>query len=134
MYTLDTCNMLEGYLLESRPFFLELDFIDTTSTQEIKSNPGGITLMEDKVLVCKDCGKEFVFSVDEQQFFAEKGFTNEPTRCIDCRRSRRQQNTRNKREYYTVTCSKCGIETQVPFKPNGTKPVYCRDCFNEMKM
>lgn len=41
--------------------------------------------MEDKTIVCKDCGKEFVFSVREQEFYKEKGFTNEPVRCKDCR-------------------------------------------------
>ncbi len=46
---------------------------------------------EDKSLRCSDCGNEFVFSASEQEFFAEKGFTNEPKRCPACRRSRRQQ-------------------------------------------
>jgi len=87
--------------------------------------------MEDKVLICKDCGKEFVFSVQEQEFFAEKGFQNEPTRCIDCRKARKQQTRRGERQYYTATCSRCGVETQVPFKPTGVKPVYCRDCFRK---
>lgn len=40
---------------------------------------------KDKVIVCKDCGKEFTFTVRDQEFYAEKGFTNEPTRCKDCR-------------------------------------------------
>ena len=41
--------------------------------------------MTDKTLVCKDCGKEFVFTAGEQEFYKEKGFTNEPTRCKPCR-------------------------------------------------
>jgi len=48
--------------------------------------------MEDKNLVCKDCGKEFVFTEGEQAFYKEKGFENEPQRCADCRRARKQQN------------------------------------------
>lgn len=47
--------------------------------------------LQDKTLVCKDCGTEFVFTVGEQQFYAEKGFTNEPQRCSDCRKARKQQ-------------------------------------------
>ena len=47
--------------------------------------------LQDKTLVCKDCGTEFVFTVGEQQFYAEKGFTNEPQRCPDCRKARKQQ-------------------------------------------
>lgn len=87
--------------------------------------------MEDKYLVCKDCGNEFAFTVQEQEFFAEKGFQNEPARCLSCRKARKQQTRgdRGERQLYTVTCSSCGVETQVPFKPTGMKPVYCRDCF-----
>ncbi len=47
--------------------------------------------MQDKVLVCKDCGNEFVFTVREQEFYQEKGFENDPVRCPDCRRLRKQQ-------------------------------------------
>ena len=43
----------------------------------------------DKTLTCRDCGAEFTFSASEQQFFAEKGFTNEPSRCASCRSARR---------------------------------------------
>jgi len=41
--------------------------------------------MQDKTIVCKDCGAEFVFTVAEQEFYAEKGFQNEPVRCKECR-------------------------------------------------
>lgn len=47
--------------------------------------------MADKNLVCEDCGKEFVFTEGEQEFYKEKGFENEPKRCPDCRKSRKQQ-------------------------------------------
>jgi CxxC-x17-CxxC domain-containing protein len=30
---------------------------------------------------------------------------------------------------HTTTCAACGVETQVPFRPSGDRPVYCRDCF-----
>lgn len=45
--------------------------------------------MEDKTLVCKDCGAEFVFTSGEQEFYKEKGFENEPVRCPECRRNRK---------------------------------------------
>lgn len=48
--------------------------------------------MADKTIVCKDCGKEFVFTENEQAFYKEKGFDNEPQRCADCRRARKQRN------------------------------------------
>ncbi|NLL31237.1 MAG: cytochrome C551 [Clostridiales bacterium] len=47
--------------------------------------------MEDKKIICKDCGKEFLFTVGEQEFYKEKGFDNEPVRCPDCRRARKAQ-------------------------------------------
>ena len=50
--------------------------------------------MTDKTLKCRDCGSEFVFSVGEQEFYKEKGFENEPTRCLACRRAKKQQNRR----------------------------------------
>ena len=54
---------------------------------------GGI-VMTDKTLTCRDCGSEFVFTVGEQEFYKEKGFTNEPTRCAACRRAKKEQNRR----------------------------------------
>jgi CxxC-x17-CxxC domain-containing protein len=34
---------------------------------------------------------------------------------------------------HTAICAECGVETQVPFRPSGDRPVYCRDCFNASK-
>jgi hypothetical protein len=50
----------------------------------------------DKNLVCKDCQKEFQFTEGEQAFYKEKGFENEPVRCPECRRSRKQHNNNNR--------------------------------------
>ncbi len=49
----------------------------------------------DKTIVCKDCGKEFVFTVGEQEFYAEKGFQNEPVRCKECRQARKEARNQN---------------------------------------
>ena len=57
-------------------------------------------MYEDKTLVCKDCGKEFVFTAGEQEFYAEKGFTNEPQRCKECRDKRKHA----PREYHDAVC------------------------------
>jgi len=43
----------------------------------------------DKTIACRDCGTDFVFTAGEQEFYAQKGFTNEPTRCPSCRQSRK---------------------------------------------
>jgi len=36
---------------------------------------------------------------------------------------------RGPREMFTATCSSCGKDAQVPFRPTSGKPVYCSDCF-----
>lgn len=51
-------------------------------------------IMADKTIVCRDCGKEFIFTEGEQAFYKEKGFDNEPVRCVECRRARKAQNNR----------------------------------------
>ena len=89
-------------------------------------------MYEDKILKCKECGAEFVFTAGEQEFYAEKGFTNEPQRCKACRNARKQSHGGEK-QMYTAICASCGKEAKVPFKPNGEKPVYCSECFAKMK-
>nr|WP_245301330.1 MULTISPECIES: zinc-ribbon domain-containing protein [Thermoanaerobacterium] len=54
------------------------------------------SVVADKTLVCKDCGKEFVFTEGEQAFYKEKGFENEPQRCPECRKARKQQYNNNR--------------------------------------
>lgn len=86
---------------------------------------------QDKTLTCKECGKEFTFTASEQEFYAGKGFQNEPSRCPDDRAKFRQE--KRNRPKTEVTCAKCGKLTTVPFEPKGDRPVYCLDCFKEMK-
>lgn len=49
-------------------------------------------MYEDKTLVCKDCGAEFVWTAGEQEFYAQKGFQNAPVRCKACRAAKKQRN------------------------------------------
>ena len=90
-------------------------------------------MYEDKTLKCKDCGKEFVFTAGEQEFYAEKGFQNEPQRCKECRAARKNAVGGTKREYFVTTCASCGGEAKVPFNPNSDRPVYCSECYAKMK-
>jgi CxxC-x17-CxxC domain-containing protein len=119
-----------------------------------------------KNLTCADCGQEFVFTASEQDFYAQRGFT-EPRRCASCRASRKAARNeggggggdasygsygagggysaggyggggggyrdRGPREMFSATCSNCGKEAQVPFRPTSGKPVYCSDCFRSMR-
>jgi CxxC-x17-CxxC domain-containing protein len=110
----------------------------------------------DKVMTCADCSQDFVFTARDQEFYAGRGFT-EPRRCSSCRASRKAARgdtggssyggtgygsgtgfgdraggggySRGPREMFTATCSNCGKEAQVPFRPTSGKPVYCSDCF-----
>ena len=68
--------------------------------EETNTNVDMNTEFADKTLVCKDCGAEFVFSAGEQQFYAEKGFTNEPQRCPSCRKARKNQQQRRSYNNY----------------------------------
>ena len=89
-------------------------------------------MYEDKTLVCKDCGNEFIFIAGEQEFYAEKGFTNEPPRCKACRDARKAA-SRSERQTYKAVCAACGGEALIPFKPREDRPVYCSECFAKMK-
>ena len=118
----------------------------------------------DKTLTCSDCSQSFTFTASEQDFYAERGFT-EPRRCPSCRSARKAQrndsggssyssgggyssggsysssgggggyggSSRGPREMFAATCSSCGQETQVPFRPTSGKPVYCSACFAQRR-
>ena len=98
---------------------------------------------EERTLTCVECAQSFAFSVEDQQYHAEKGYTNEPKRCPSCRQSRRSQRysdgygggggggyDRGPREMHSITCADCGKDATVPFKPRGDRPVYCSDCYS----
>lgn len=100
---------------------------------------------------CTVCGTTFSFTEEEQEFYQSKGF-QPPRKCKPCRDEAKASRggggrggyggggggrggyggggyDRPPRQMYDAVCSACGINTQVPFQPNGSKPVYCRDCY-----
>src|SRR5579864_6322727 len=93
---------------------------------------------QDRLLKCIDCGSEFLFTAGEQLFFHDKQFKNEPKRCKPCKTKRATAvgaspaNSYQKVETRT-TCSHCGKETTVPFKPTQGRPVFCRECFQQRR-
>ena len=93
--------------------------------------------LQDKSLHCCDCGNEFVFSVEDQEFFRSKGYANEPKRCPECRQARKAEHGNSgygtQRQMFKVVCAECGKDTEVPFQPRGDRPVYCSDCFRKVK-
>ncbi len=102
---------------------------------------------QDKSIQCSDCGASFTFSVEEQEFYQTKGFTNEPKRCPSCRQARKSErggggsyggssyggssSYGSPRQMFPVKCADCGKDTEVPFEPRGDKPVYCSDCYRK---
>jgi CxxC-x17-CxxC domain-containing protein len=89
---------------------------------------------EDQVLICADCNQEFIFTVGEQEFYADKGLVNSPKRCKGCRSNRKAQqrggggSRGGGKQLFSTVCSNCGYPTKVPFKPTGDRPVYCKSC------
>lgn len=146
----------------------------------------------DRSIACVDCGQEFTFTAGEQEFYAQRGFTESPKRCPSCRQIRKAQRNRGSgdgaprgesygnggynggsygsgdsggsyassgysasggyssggyssggyssgysekrpREMFEATCANCGKTASVPFRPSGSKPVYCSDCFESRR-
>ena len=101
----------------------------------------------DKQITCSDCGTSFTFSTKDQEFFASKGFANEPKRCPICRAAKKQSMGNNSnygsgdsgnrnygsapRQMFPVKCATCGKDTEVPFEPRTGRPVYCSDCYRK---
>ncbi len=97
-------------------------------------------VFEDRYLKCIDCGTDFVFTAGEQQFYHDKEFRNEPKRCKPCKAKRQNAGPGDRgghsaggRVETSATCSQCGRETTVPFKPTQGRPVLCRDCFKDSR-
>jgi len=93
---------------------------------------------QDKSIQCFDCGTTFTFSVEDQEFFQSKGYTNEPKRCPECRRTRKLERNGNSsygapRQMFPATCAECGKSTEVPFQPSDDRPVYCSDCYRKVR-
>jgi CxxC-x17-CxxC domain-containing protein len=97
---------------------------------------------QDKVLSCIDCGADFVFTAGEQLFFHDKQFRNEPKRCKTCKARRMailtapqaKGNTQHFARVETrATCSQCGKDTTVPFRPTQGRPILCRECFTQKR-
>jgi CxxC-x17-CxxC domain-containing protein len=95
---------------------------------------------QDKTIQCADCGTDFTFSAEEQELFQTRGYTNEPKRCPSCRQARKAERYDRGNSYglprqmFPAICAECGKDTEVPFEPTNGRPVYCRDCYNKVRL
>ncbi len=100
--------------------------------------------LQDRTIVCRDCGSDFIFSVGEQEFYQSKGLENDPVRCQDCRSVRKASSRtaeaetgyvrysgaasfggRTPRQMHPAACAMCSDMIEVPFMPRGDRPVFC---------
>ena len=75
---------------------------------------------EDKQLTCRQCGKEFIFTKAEQEFYELKGFAL-PGRCKECRSSKQSH-------LHNLTCSQCGTDLEK------SASVYCATCLSNVRL
>ena len=104
----------------------------------------------DRELACRDCGGPFIFTAGEQEFYATKGLQHDPVRCPSCRSQRKAMRPedrdetprfgvysswggRTPRQLHVASCNQCARMTEVPFVPRGDRPVYCSDCYNDIR-
>ena len=141
------CNSRSTTTLLSRVF--------RENSREARPEKECFSLQADRTLTCADCGQEFVFTASEQQFYADRGFSD-PRRCRSCRAARKASmgggdsamggggggygagggggfRERRPREMFEATCSNCGKTAMVPFRPTSGKPVFCDDCFQRRR-
>lgn len=85
--------------------------------------------LEDKVLICQDCGNKFLWTAGEQKFFLDKGLQNIPKRCKVCV-SQYKEKLREKHPVWPIKCHLCGKKGEVAFDPQ-TDDILCEKCFNK---
>lgn len=96
-------------------------------------------MYQDKILVCKKCGREFIFTAGEQAFYAGRGFRRHPQRCKSCRRKgepapeKPEQPKQPEKKRYKGVCAACGKTAWVPFQPRPEQLVYCAKCYAAMR-
>lgn len=115
------------------------------------TSPFSRRTFEEKTVQCRECGKQFIHSVAEQEEAAARGHFHTPSRCPECRAARRQHRGetapagtnetpvssgggRQRREMHSAICAECGAQAQVPFVPRNDRPVYCSNCFEKVRV
>ena len=104
----------------------------TPSRQPARTTPSRNPVSpSDQLLDCRECGKQFLLTVGEQQSFQSRGLAT-PRRCSGCRQARRDPGQTSPNSF-PIKCSKCGAPDTVTFRPDGQRPVYCRQCLSRKR-
>jgi hypothetical protein len=92
-----------------------------------------------KVLVCQDCGRKFIFSVQEQKKFGFRGW-KDPIRCRACQIHKKildlaitEKIPISEQIQFVEICDQCGRRFFTKYKRKPGEKVYCEDCFRELK-
>lgn len=85
--------------------------------------------LEDRQLVCIDCGDRFIWTAGEQKFYLDKGLKNLPKRCKICT-AHNKSKIREKHPAWWIKCKRCGKKNEVSFEPT-TEDVLCENCFQK---
>ena len=88
-------------------------------------------MYEDKIIVCKDCGEEFVFTAGEQEFYSGLGLGTEPLRCKECRNRRKFISQHPDKILFEIVCAECGKVEAIPFEPRHDRVIYCSSCYRD---
>ena len=101
--------------------------IKELNNEELEDVAGGVMFYDDKVVTCRLCGKEFMITAGEQEYYAEIGEA-EPDTCKECRNKPKPVSGG-----FESVCARCGKTIVLPFPPVDGRPVYCQECFRDME-
>lgn len=86
--------------------------------------------LSEETLECRDCGDLFLFTVQEQEYYRDKGLKHKPSRCPTCRKKNRDQ---IQAAQVPVRCRKCHKNGFVPEAVPEAIDVLCEACFTRLK-
>ncbi len=86
----------------------------------------------DKQLECVECHGRFVWTAAGQLYYHDHRLKNEPRHCKKCRTRQKELEPGGRERVTTaITCSRCGREATVHFRPTQGRPVLCEECFSQ---
>jgi len=87
------------------------------------------TIPENKTLVCKTCQKEFLWTANEQRYYAKKGFAKQPQKCNNCRKV---ANKLREGGTFYIHCAICDADGAMLNPPPKDRVAICSQCFRSL--